>query len=160
MRAFADRGFHGTPTTEVAKAAGISQAYLFRLFPTKTELFVAVVGRCHERILAAFRAAAAEAHENGADIAPAMGEAYARLLEDRDLLLVQLHAHAASSEPAIRAAVRQGFADLHAFVAPALAGSEETPRAFFARGMLMNVVAATGAVELDEPWTRDLVDPC
>ena len=42
MSAFAERGFLGTPTTEIAKAAGISQAYLFRLFPTKSDLVLAV----------------------------------------------------------------------------------------------------------------------
>src|SRR5215475_3687882 len=45
VAAFAEHGFHGTPTTEIAKAAGISQAYLFRLFPTKSELYVAAVER-------------------------------------------------------------------------------------------------------------------
>ena len=49
-RVFAARGLHGTPTIEVAKAAGISQAYVFRLFPTKAELFIALVQRCNERV--------------------------------------------------------------------------------------------------------------
>jgi AcrR family transcriptional regulator len=41
--AFAARGYFGTNTTEIAAAAGISQAYLYRLFPNKEALFVAVL---------------------------------------------------------------------------------------------------------------------
>src|SRR5436190_917530 len=57
-RIFAARGLHGTPTLEIAKAAGISQAYLFRLFPTKAELFLALNDRCNARIRDTFSQAA------------------------------------------------------------------------------------------------------
>src|SRR3954471_21732569 len=93
-RVFAARGLHGTPTMEIAKAAGISQAYLFRLFPTKAELFTALVERCNARIERTFLDAAAAARENGQPVMQAMGEAYIGLLGDRHLLLNQLHAHA------------------------------------------------------------------
>src|SRR3954449_7003382 len=75
-RVFAARGLHGTPTMEIAKAAGISQAYLFRLFPTKAELFIALVQRCNERIYQTFVDAAADAKAAGEDVLPAMGCAY------------------------------------------------------------------------------------
>ena len=60
-RIFAARGLHGTPTMEIAKAAGISQAYLFRLFGTKAELFSALVERCNSRIERTFVDAASAA---------------------------------------------------------------------------------------------------
>ena len=94
-RVFAARGLHGTPTMDIAKEAGISQAYLFRLFPTKAELFSALVERCNERIERIFVDAAAAAREAGAPVMSAMGNAYVGLLGDRHLLLNQLHAHAA-----------------------------------------------------------------
>ena len=72
---FAARGLHGTPTMEIAKAAGISQAYLFRLFPTKSELFIALAQRCNERIYRAFADAASTANAAGEEILPAMGHA-------------------------------------------------------------------------------------
>src|SRR3954464_7861826 len=78
MSVFAERGFLGTPTTEVAKAAGISQAYLFRLFPTKTDLVLAVVQRSNDRIREAFARAAAQSKargESGEEVLMAMGEA-------------------------------------------------------------------------------------
>ena len=52
---FARTGFHATPVTAVAAAAGISQAYVFRLFDGKLGLFVAALEQCFERILPASR---------------------------------------------------------------------------------------------------------
>src|SRR4051812_38097734 len=156
-RVFADRGIHGTPTMEVARAAGISQAYLFRLFPSKEDLAVALIRRNNERIHATFAAAAARAAAAGEDVLPAMGEAYGELLGDRDLILLQLHAHAASlAMPAIRDASREGFAELVALVRDASGADDEAVRRFFAQGMLMNVLAALDAYGLDEPWAHVL----
>ena len=46
--AFSETGFEGTSTDDIAAAVGISQPYLFRLFGTKKELFLAAVERCFE----------------------------------------------------------------------------------------------------------------
>src|SRR3954463_15878849 len=94
---FAARGLHGTPTTEIAKAAGISQAYLFRLFPTKSELYVAAVGRCYERLRDAMRAAAEDEGAEGETALERMGNAYAGLMQDRTTLRATLQAFAAAS---------------------------------------------------------------
>jgi AcrR family transcriptional regulator len=154
VRVFAERGFHGTPTAEVAKAAGISQAYLFRLFPTKGELYVAAVDRCFSRTLATFKAAA----EGAEDPLEAMGKAYGELLADRTALLGQLQAHAAAvNDPVVRDAVRRGFAELYEFVAGVSRASGDEIQAWFAQGMLLNVLAAMGAHDVDEPWARALV---
>src|SRR3954453_2243194 len=89
MSVFAEKGFLGTPTMDVARAAGISQAYLFRLFPTKTDLVLAVAERSNQRIREAFAKAAATAKAEGRDPIEAMGEAYGELLSDRRMLLTQ-----------------------------------------------------------------------
>ena len=47
-RAFAAEGFGGTRTQQIAKAAGVSEALLFRHFPSKQALYDAV----HERLIA------------------------------------------------------------------------------------------------------------
>src|ERR1044072_3283791 len=93
-RVFAARGMPGTPTLEIAKAAGSSQAYLVRLFPTKSELFAALNERCNARIYATFEQAAKDAKAAGENVLAAMGMAYGGLLADRNLLLKQLHAFA------------------------------------------------------------------
>jgi AcrR family transcriptional regulator len=155
---FAERGIHGTPTTAVASAAGISHAYLFRLFATKNDLAVAVVRRCHDRIRQAFEAAAREARAEGADVLQAMGAAYAELLDDRSLLVLQLHSHAASASiPAIRDATRDGFRELVEVVQRESGATSEEVRRFFSAGMLLNVLGAMGALTIDEPWARLLL---
>lgn len=46
LRVFADRGFHGATTRELAKAAGVSEALMFRHFPTKEDLYAALQTHC------------------------------------------------------------------------------------------------------------------
>ncbi len=40
---FAERGFNGTTTKDIAKAAGVSEALLFKHFPTKRALYGAIL---------------------------------------------------------------------------------------------------------------------
>ena len=158
-RVFAARGLHGTPTMEIAKAAGISQAYLFRLFPTKADLFTALVQRCNARIERTFTDAAAAAREAGEPVMQAMGRAYIGLLGNRDLLLNQLHAHTASDDPAIRDQMRSGFARLVEIVERETGAEPQDVRNFFAHGMLLNVLAAMQAQDVDEHWAHVLLNP-
>jgi len=158
-RVFAARGLHGTPTMEIAKAAGISQAYLFRLFPTKNELFVALVRRCNDRIHQTFVEAAAAAKAADEEVLPALGRAYVGLLADRDLLLGQLHAHAACDDPGVREQMRRGFARLVELVERESDADAEQIRAFFAHGMLLNTLAAMRADESDAHWAEVLLGP-
>src|SRR3954466_1706543 len=82
VRHFAIGGLHGTSTEAIAREAGISQPYLFRLFRTKRELFLACVDRADGRVSEAFRRAVAESGD--ADLLKAMGRAYIdELLPDR-----------------------------------------------------------------------------
>ncbi len=48
LQVFAERGFHGTTTRELAQAAGVSEALLFRHFPTKNDLYKALQLSCGE----------------------------------------------------------------------------------------------------------------
>jgi AcrR family transcriptional regulator len=156
-RVFAARGLHGTPTMEIAKAAGISQAYLFRLFPTKAELYIALVQRCNERVHRTFVEAAAAAKAAGEDVLTAMGLAYVGLLADRELLLGQLHAFAACDDDAVRVQMRRGFARLVELVERESGAAPEQVREFFAQGMLLNVLAAMRAEESDAHWAQVLL---
>ena len=149
---FAARGLAGTSTEDVARRAGISQPYLFRLFPTKKALFLTLVERCFQQVADTFEVAAAD--RVGEDALDAMGDAYHELLEDRTLLLLQLQAYAACDDPEIRDATRTGFKELWA-LAERLSGLPyERIVMFFAMGMLMNVAAAMDLPAVDERWTR------
>src|SRR3954463_8459201 len=115
FRHFADGGYNGTSTEAIARDAGISQPYLFRLFRTKRELFLACVDRSYEGVSRVFAEAAAEPDEEG--VLHALGCAYEeRLLPDRDALMFQVQAQTVN-DPEIRAYVRDGFNDLRRTVA-------------------------------------------
>jgi AcrR family transcriptional regulator len=157
MEEFAKGGLDGTPTEAIAARVGISQPYLFRLFGTKKELFMAVVDRCFERTLRTFRRAAEG--RSGMEAIHAMGASYSDLLRDRTMLLVQLQGYVACGDPEVRELVRAGYKRLATFVAEASGAPPEEVRQFFEAGMLMNVVAAMELDHLDEPWARDLMIP-
>jgi AcrR family transcriptional regulator len=148
---FAAHGLAGTSTEDVARRAGISQPYLFRLFPTKKALFIELVGRCFRRVQDAFAAAAGES--TGEEALMAMANAYERLLDDRTLLLLQMQAYAACEDPDIRAATRAGFKRLWELVERLTGLPFQTVVDFFAVGMLMNVAAAMDLPAVDERWT-------
>ncbi len=154
---FAGRGYRSASTNEIAEAAGISQAYVFRLFPKKVDLFLACCERARRRMLDAFRDAA---DNRPADQEPleAFGGAYRELLEgDRNLLMLQLQSQVvAASEPEIAASMRKTFRELYALVAERSGAGEQEMREFFAHGMLMNVLAAIDVFSVDEPWARAL----
>ena len=43
---FAEKGFDGTTTRELAKAAGVSEALLYKHFPSKESLYAAMLDGC------------------------------------------------------------------------------------------------------------------
>jgi AcrR family transcriptional regulator len=146
---FAITGLHGTSTEAIARRAGISHAYLFRLFGTKQKLFVAVAGNCFERTRATFeRAAQGTTPEERLE---SMGQAYIQMLSNRELLLAQMQLYAACADPEIRAVARAGFEQLRAEVGRLSGASGERLYAFFARGMLLNVAASMDFPLLGDP---------
>jgi AcrR family transcriptional regulator len=147
---FAVTGMHGTSTEAVARRAGISQAYLFRLFGTKKQLFIACAESCLERIRSLFETAAASG-ATPQDRLAAMGQAYIEMLSDRELLLGQMQLYAACADPDIRDVARAGFEHLREEVARLSGASGEELYAFFARGMLLNVAASMDFPALGDP---------
>src|ERR1041384_2772750 len=43
---FAEKGFHGTTTRELARAAGVSEALIYKHFPSKESLYAAMLDAC------------------------------------------------------------------------------------------------------------------
>ena len=148
---FAVHGLAGTSTEDVARRAGISQPYLFRLFPTKKALFLALVDQCYRRVADTFTSAAGDL--TGDEALDAMADAYELLLDDRILLLLQMQAYAACDDPEIRAVTRTGFKRLWELVERLTGLPFQTVVDFFAVGMLMNVAAAMDLPSVDERWT-------
>jgi AcrR family transcriptional regulator len=153
---FAERGLSGASTDEIARRAGISQPYLFRLFRTKKELFIASLERCFRETRETFeRAAEGKAGEEALE---AMGAAYGELIRSNpNRLRGQLQSYAACADPDIRAAVRKGYGEIVDAVERASGVGADRLSTFFARGMLINVVAAMELLDADEPWARKLL---
>jgi AcrR family transcriptional regulator len=156
---FAEQGLHGGSTEEIARLAGISQPYVFRLFGTKKELFTAVVARCFRQTLEVFQRAAEG--KRGEEALRAMGTAYEELLtSDSTYLRAQMQAYAASGDADIRAVVRNGYRDLVAYAERVSDLPTEEISRFFASGMLMNVLSSMHLSDSTEPWAQRLLEGC
>jgi AcrR family transcriptional regulator len=150
---FAAGGFHGTSTEAIAKVAGISQPYLFRLFRTKRELFLACTDRACEKVLDAFRRAAAEAEPD--ERLEAMGHAYVReLLPDRYAILMLMQGYASVSDAAIQEHVREQYGQVVTEVSELSGAEPGEVWSFFATGMLLNIYAALDLEQSDHPVFR------
>ena len=147
---FAAGGLHGTSAEVIARRAGITQAYVFRMFGTKKALFIDVVMAAFGRMTDGMRDAARG--RTGLDALALMGAQYNELLADRTALLLQLQGFAACGDGEVRDAVRGGFARMWQTVSEVTGLAPVTVKAFLAFGMLLNSNAALQAGELDEPW--------
>jgi AcrR family transcriptional regulator len=156
---FAKRGYFGTPTVEIAKAAGLSHGYMFRLIGTKEALFIDVVRDCFAEIASAFRRAASQEMKGRSpdERLQEISMSYVDVIARRELLLIQLQAAAACTEPAIREAVREGYRSIVELFRELTGADDAAIQHVMAMGMLSNFIAAMDAEELDEPWARTLV---
>jgi AcrR family transcriptional regulator len=153
---FAEHGLFGGSTDEIARRAGISQPYLFRLFRTKKDLFLAAVERCFAETRETFEQAAAG--KTGDDALQAMGQSYGELIRSNpNRLRAQMQTYAACEDPDVRGAARRGFGALVDVVQRASGVDDETVSRFFAKGMLINVVASMDLLDSDEAWARKLM---
>ena len=150
---FARSGYAGTSTDAIATRAGISQPYLFRLFGTKKELFIATYELVSDRIIAAMTRAGTGL--SGEEAQSAMGAAYGELLQDPELLQVQLHGFAAApGDPDIAATCRTTFEVLWHLIQERSGISDDEIRHFFAMGMMMNVMSAIDLLSIPEHWAQ------
>jgi AcrR family transcriptional regulator len=156
---FAERGLHGTSTEDIARRAGISQPYVFRLFGSKKKLFAAACARCMREVRQEMEAAAAGLA--GEEALEAMGARYMRILEaDPRRLRLQMHMYAAAQEPEIREVARTGFGDLFTTTERISGADPERMTRFFAIGMLLNVVASMQLHDSGLAWAERLLEGC
>jgi len=142
---FARGGYKGTSTETIARSAGVSQPYLFRLFGDKSALYARCVEQAFTETEAALRDAAAG--RAGAVAVAAMGRRYRQLLADTTgcqlCFQLQMYAGAVGDEPQ-RHIVREQKAKLFRFIT-SIEGVDATMATdFLATGMLLNVLAALG----------------
>ncbi len=136
---FAEGGYQAT-TDQVARAAGVSQPYVVRLFGSKRDLFLAVYRDTADRVLAAFRAI-----PPGPEAGLQMGAAYVQLVADRDLLRILMQAFLAGTDEEVGRIARHTLGEVHRMFVERTGGTAEDGRAFVATGMLINVLLAVDA---------------
>lgn len=151
---FAEHGLHGASVETIARAAGITQAYVFRMFGTKKALFLELVRAAFDRFIDGMSEAAAG--DTGLVALAKMGQQYYDLLADRTNLLLQLQGFAACGDAEVRDAVRERFAAMWATVADTTRVDPVTTKSFLAFGMLLNAAAALDVDEVDEAWARGI----
>jgi AcrR family transcriptional regulator len=153
---FAEHGFQGTSTEEIARRAGISHPYLFRLFGTKKKLFLANVKRCQAETLTMFQDASAGLE--GEEALEAIGKAYRDAIASDPLRLkAQMQMYAACADAQVRKEVRRGYGRLVEYVERVSGAPPERVTAFFATGMLLNVVVSMQLLDASEPWAKRLM---
>src|SRR3954454_10370399 len=158
LEEFGEHGLDGTSTDTIARKAGISQPYLFRLFGTKKELYLESVRRCLRQTLELFQDASAG--KTGEDALDEIGRAYMGLLEDRTRLRAQMQAYADCDDDVVREVVREGYGRLGDYVARVAGAEPERIRDFFAFGMLLNVFASMDLLDHPAPWAKKLLESC
>jgi AcrR family transcriptional regulator len=147
---FADRGLHGASIEAIARAADITQAYVFRMFGTKKALFLELVGAAFDRFSDGMAQAAGDAR--GLDALALMGAQYYESLADRITLLLQLQGFAACGDTEVRDLVRARLGRMWDTVADTTGLDPVTVKSFLAFGMLLNNAAALDVDQLDQPW--------
>jgi TetR/AcrR family transcriptional regulator len=138
---FGELGYGGATTDRVAKAAGVSQPYVVRMFGTKEQLFLDVLRRALDRLLTAFRAELAKGPATAEEpLGHRLGQAYVELLRDRGILLSLMQAFVMGSDPVIGKAARAGWLEVYAFLRREAGFGPEEVHEFLANGMLLNTL--------------------
>ncbi|WP_223695114.1 TetR/AcrR family transcriptional regulator [Leifsonia poae] len=157
---FGERGYFGATTDQIAKAAGISQPYVVRMFGSKETLFVEVLARALDKVLVAFRGTVDGWKSDGSpddEIARRIGTAYVNLIEDRGILLSLMQSFSMGHDPMIGAKARDGFIAIYRLLRDEAGFEPEQVRAFLAEGMLLNTLLGLRLPEqygLDEAATE------
>ena len=153
LHAFARSGYHGTTVADVAREARISPAYVFKLFPSKERLFVAALDECFVQVVRALEAGAdAATDQTPLGILDQMGEAYADLIANRDLLLIQVHAQSVADVPEIRESLRAGLATVTQFAKTRTGAADADVQRFIAYGQLCHLIVTAGVDDLTADW--------
>jgi len=154
--AFARTGIRAT-VSDIAELAGISPAYVLKLFPRKETLFAAAVDTCFGRILEMLGEGARRAADHSPDaIIAAMRRAYANLLDQPDLLRLQMHAQSAADVPEVGGALRHGYASVTEFVFSRSGATDASVQRFLAFMQLCQLIATLNVTAPTEHWTRVL----
>lgn len=162
-RVFGERGYVGATTDGVARAAGVSQPYVVRMFGSKSALFAAVLERSLERLIEMFGEAARtfereRQHDPSADLAHCIGRGYVELLRDRGTLLSLMQAFMLGADPEIGPIARAGWIRVYRFLRDDVGLAPEAVVEVLSSGMLINtLVGVRLAADWGDPDVQELI---
>lgn len=157
MRIFGASGYVGTTTAAIARAAGVSQPYVVRMFGTKEKLFLEVIGRALDLLMTTFRGAVEQAQEE--DLHQRLGLAYVELAGTPGLLLSLMHGFVLGNDPVIGREGRRGFLVVYRFLRHEAGFSAEEANQFLSAGMLITtMIGLRMAEDLADPDVRELME--
>jgi AcrR family transcriptional regulator len=158
LHEFAAKGLHGASTDDIAKAAGISQPYLFRLFGTKKELYLATARETTDALYSAFERASRG--KQGEEALAAMRDAYSLVLHDRDRVMLQLKCWSTCDDPDLREQARATWRDLVELVEQRSGLDPDVVAGFFSNGVMLTILTGLDAFTEPAPWADRLVAGC
>jgi AcrR family transcriptional regulator len=117
-RVFYKSSYRGATTAEIARESGISEPILYRHFPSKRDLYLAVLAEAWERVRDTWEAVVAEEPDPSLWIA-SMGRAYLQSKDERSqLAALWIQAlNEAGHDPKIRRYLRDQVREVHGYVA-------------------------------------------
>jgi AcrR family transcriptional regulator len=125
LRVFAHAGYRSTGTLEIAREAGVGEPTIYRYFADKKDLYLEVLKRSAELILAGWSQVAAE-ESNPLRAMAAIGTWYHQSVgQEPDPLRVRARAIAESQDDDIRAVVREAYLQCFLFVRSLLVSARE-----------------------------------
>lgn len=163
---FAERGYAGAGTADIATAAGIGEPTIYRYFPNKIELYTATVRYCSEEIMEAWKEIAEE-HEDPINALLSLGRWYHQSMHERpDILRLRFRSLMDVAAPELMDWARETQEEFRDFIHALFVRAKEEGRLkattdpdtmtllFMAVGALLDQMNLLGSVDME---ARDLV---
>ncbi|MEM0982318.1 MAG: TetR/AcrR family transcriptional regulator [Planctomycetota bacterium] len=125
---FAAHGYARATTSQLAKAAGVTEPIIYRHFKSKRDLFVALIERTGKETLQQWEQDLARSSDPAARLKLLLGDNPMVTESGRSAYRVILQAISETDDPVIRKALEQHIRSLHEFIATELADAMESGR--------------------------------
>jgi AcrR family transcriptional regulator len=138
---FATSGYHGATTACIAKRAGISQSYVYALFPSKKDLFLACQRRNYQRVLRILDGVSAAA--DAVHAKAMLRDQYLKRAQDgRADFLFRLQVSAAATDPDIAAEERRAVIAVFDRLMPLFDNDQRVVKSVMAVGFYTDMAIA------------------
>jgi AcrR family transcriptional regulator len=123
---FAVRGYSGATTSEIAKAAGVTEPIIYRHFPSKRDMFIALIERTGAETLRLWEHELATAKDPGERVARLIGANPMLANKGKGIYRVIVQAMTEVEDPKIQEALDLHVQRLHDFLSEQIRLAQET----------------------------------